>query len=170
MPRTLSTTLQNATQRDDTLPIGLIRMGWATERRVATWDRDIDWDSETWSASGAAIEGEIGPDGGTLLLPIGEDDPWLALEAGEVARGRSIEVYAYYTDPDASPLESDAVLIFSGIMDEANVTGEGGISIRLIESRQAKFFPFNSIGPPVFNHLLGEGTRLQYGPDYVVVN
>lgn len=170
MPRTLSTTLQNGTQRDDTRPIGLIRMAWATERRVATWDQDISWNSEVWSASGAFIDGPIGPDGGVLVLPNGDGDPWLNLEHTEIARGRAIEVYAHYTDFDASPQAADAEMIFKGIMDEANVTRAGAIEIQLLESRQAKVFPASSILPGTYNHLLPKGMHLQWGDQVIVVN
>lgn len=169
MARTLSSIIQNAIDNDDVKTAYLIRMGWATERRIATYDVDISWNSETWEDSGARVEG-ISPAGGRLILPNGEGDPWAALEHSEIARGRTIEIYQWYETISDSPIEADAIKLFEGTMDEAVTTIAGAIQIQFIESQQNKFFPPTSFGPPIHNHLLGKGTKLQYGDSVVVVN
>lgn len=167
MTRTVSTTTQNATAEDVTQPIYLIRMAWDTERRAATWAVDVPWDSEIWSASGAECDG-VDANGGVLILPIGEDDPWLNLVQTEVPRGREITVYEHQTDRTVSPETSDAVEIFSGVMDETVMTHRG-IRISLIEGQTNKVFPPSAINPPIYNWLPSVGTRLIWGHDSVTV-
>lgn len=167
MTRTVSAIVSAAVAQEATKPIYLIRMAWDTERRVATWDSDIVWNSETWAKSGAAVDG-IGQNGGRLILPMGSADPWLALVMDEVPRDRVIQVYEYHTST-ASPSGSDAALLFTGRMDDA-VIDERDIRITLIEGRTNKGFPPTSIGPPTYNHLIPLGSRLFWGPDIVTFN
>lgn len=168
MTRSVSSTTEAAVTVEDTRPIHLIRMAWGTELRAATYARNISWNSETWSASGAEVQG-VDASGGILFLPNGEDDPWLNLVHTDIARGREIEIYEYHTDKSASPIASDAELIFFGVMDEVSIT-EKGIRIALIEGATNKVFPPTSIDVPDYNWLLPVGSRLFWGPDIVTTN
>lgn len=168
MTRTLTTAVDGAVDLDVTRPIHLIRMGWETERRIATFDANITWNSETWTASGGEAQ-NISAQGGTLLLPVGTGLPWAGLCKDEKARGRSIVVYEYHTDFSVSPRISDADQIFSGTMDDASVTLDG-IRISLREGRKHKKFPPDNIEPPTYNFLLADGQRLFWGPDIVNVS
>jgi len=173
MTRTLSATSTAAIALDHTRPIYLIYMAWDTASplptylRVATWGASISWNSQTWIASGAEIAG-IGANGGRLQLPMGDDDPWLGLVQTQSAVDRAITVYEYHTNFGVSPIASDAVQIFSGVMDGVDIDA-GKITISLIESATNKSFPSTSIGPPTYNWLLPKGTRLFWGPDVVTV-
>lgn len=149
-------------------------MGWDTASplptwlRVATWDTNISWDSQTWIASGVDVRG-ISASGGSLEFPMGSDDPWLSLVQTQVPRGRSVTIYEYHTDFSVSPHASDAVQVFSGVMDDAEIR-YNRIRVGLIESATNKSFPPTSIGPPTYNYLLAKGTRLFWGPDIVTVD
>lgn len=172
MTRTVSSVVAVAVAQDATKPIYLIRMGWDVqspdvERRIATWDQNISWNSETWTASGAAVEG-IGPARARLVLPVGASDPWLSLVQTQVPRDRTVEIYEYHTST-ASPSGSDAELLFTGYMDDASID-EREIQINLIEGKTNKGFPPTSIGPPTYNYLVPAGSRLFWGPDIVTFN
>jgi hypothetical protein len=171
MTRSVPAVVSTAVAQDTTQPILLIRMGWDVqspdvERRICTWDTNISWNAETWTASGATIQGlSIG--GGTLELPNGSDDPWLNLVMTQVPRNRTIQVYEYHTST-GSPSGSDAVELFEGLMDECEIT-DRGIRIQLIEGRLNKSFPHTSIGAPTYNYLLTRGDRIYWGIDVVMV-
>lgn len=165
MTRSVPSEVESAVAQDDTRPIYLIRMGWNTELTVCTYGENISWNMETWTASGASVSG-LDTARGTLVLPIADDGPWLSLVLNEAPRDRLIEVYEYQTDFAASPQASDAVLTFSGFMDEA-VIGKD-IRVSLIESSQYKQWPNSSIDRPTYNYLVPSGQRISWGTDYLV--
>ena len=167
MTRTVSAVYAAAVAQDTTTPVYLIRMAWATEQRICTWDSNIIFNAETWTASGASVDG-LSADGGTLKLPNGDADPWMALVDTESPLDRAISVYEHHTST-ASPAGSDAELLFSGRMDGARITKDG-IQIEMIKGRNNSGFPPTSIGPPIYNYLLTAGTRLFWGPDVITVN
>jgi len=173
MTRTLSSTSQSAIALDHTRPIYLVYMAWDTAsplptyRRVATWGANISWSSQTWIASGVEVQG-ISASGGRIELPMGDDDPWLNLVQTQIPRGREIIVYEYHTNFGGSPIASDAVQVFSGVMDDADIR-YNRITIGLIESATNKSFPPTSIGPPTYNFILAPGTRIFWGNDIVTV-
>ena len=167
MTRSVSAITSAAVAQDATQPIYLIRMTWDTEQRICTWDTNISWNSETWTASGAEIR-DLSGESGTLILPNGEADPWLALVNSEIPLDRAIEVYEHHTST-ASPAGSDAELVFAGYMDGADISGLK-IQIGLVEGRTNKGFPPTSIGPPTYNYLLPVGARLIWGADVITVN
>jgi hypothetical protein len=63
---------------------------------------------------------------------------------------------------------SDAVLVFSGVMDEAQIAGN--IRVSMVESSQAKGFPPTNIDRPVYNYMLTSGQSVRWGNDTLVVN
>lgn len=166
MSRTLSATVSAAVAEETTQPVYLIDMAWDTPVKAATWDTNISWNGDTWIASGLHVTG-LSANGGSLIMPKGDSDPWLALVMGEIPRNRTISVYEYHTDFTVSPNVSDAQLLFSGYMDGAVI----GTSIRvtLIESAIKKAFPPTDIDRPIYTHLLSSGTVLRYGNDVVTV-
>ena len=167
MTRTVSATISTAVAQPVTKPIHLIRMGWGTEVRAATWGQNISWNSETWTASGLEVTG-LDANGGTLTMPASLSDPWLALVVGEKPINRTIQIYEHHTNMTVSPHVSDAVLVFSGYMDEAQI-GQN-IRVTLIEGTQRKGFPAGRIDRPTYNYLLPPGSRIQWGYDIVMVN
>lgn len=172
MTRTVSSTISTAVAEDVTQPVYLIEMGWDVaspdvNRYIATWDQAITWNSITWAASGADIR-SLDASGGSLRLPNGDADPWLSLVNTQVPRGRAITIYEYHTNRATSPHTSDATLLFSGLMDDAEVTTKG-ITIGMIEGLQNKAFPIGAIDSSVFTNLLASGQRLYWGPDLVLV-
>jgi len=171
MTRTVSGIISTAITQDVTTPVYLIRMGWTIQspditRRIATWDTQISWNSELWEASGAKID-RMDANGGTLKLPNGDTDPWLDLVMTQVARGRLIQIYEYQTST-GSPSGSDAVELFSGIMDAATIDRKG-IQITFIASLLNKTFPHTSINTADYPWLLSEGDRIYWGPDVIRV-
>jgi hypothetical protein len=172
MTRTLPAAVSAAIAEDVTRPIYLIHMAWDVSspdvgRYIATYDSPISWNSITWAASGAEVT-RLGAGGGSIRLPNGDDDPWLDLVSTETPRGRAVEVYEYHTDFTASPHDSDATLLFSGIMDGSEVTLKQ-IEIDFIDSLRYKKFPNTSIDAATFTHLLAAGSRIYWGPDVVLV-
>jgi len=167
MTRNVGATIESASEQAVTRPIHLIWMDWDTPRRIATYDANISWDSQTWTASGAECQ-SISPQGGTLLLPIGTGLPWVGLCKDEKARNRAILVYEYHTDFEASPRVSDATQVFAGTMDDVSATLKG-VRITLREGRKHKKFPPGNIEPPTYNFLLATGQRLFWGPDVITV-
>ena len=166
MTRTVSATISIAVAQETTRPIYLIRMGWATPVLVATWDQTITWNAETWVASGLTVSNLSGS-GGTLDMPNGDTDPWLALVMGEIPRNRTIQIYEHHTNYTVSPAVSDAVEIFAGYMDETTIGNS--IRMNLIESATKKGFPPTSIDRPTYTYLLPSGLRIQWGNDVVTV-
>jgi hypothetical protein len=167
MTRTTSATTNAATNAFATRPIHLVRMGWATEVRSCAYDINLTWNSEVWSASGLEIQG-LDRNGGTLVFPNGNSDPWLALVTGEIPRGRTITIYEHQTDFTVSPNQSDATVLFAGEMDECTIGDR--IKIKLVESSTNKTFPPTSINTDTYTHLPDIGTRIQWGIDTVTVN
>lgn len=159
MSRTLPAVVSTAIELDATAPVYLIEMGFSTAIRAATWDEDISWNSQTWSASGAMIKG-LSASGARMRLPTGEGDPWLALVLNENVVGKSISIYEHH--------DTDAVLIFTGVMDELTITSS--IDIRIIESSRAKAFPALSADQPTFTHLMTSGDTIVWGNEVITVN
>jgi hypothetical protein len=171
MTRTVSATISAAVAENTTQPIYLIRMGWTAaspdiNRRIATWGADLSWNSETWEASGADVK-RLNAGGGTLTLPNGDNDPWLALVTAQIPKGRTIDVYEYHTDFTASPITSDATILLSGVMEDCEITQEV-ITISFIEGLLNKSFPISSIDPTVYTNLISAGNRIYWGPDIVL--
>ena len=164
--RTLSATITSAVAQDVTQPIYLLRMGFSSELTVATWGADINWNGETWSASGIAVK-RLGIKSGSIEFPLADDGPWLSLLLNEGARERAITIYEYHTDLSASPQVSDAVAVFTGIMDGVRITDRAIVEV--LESTTAKRFPHTSIDRPVYNYLPVSGSRITWGTDYLVV-
>lgn len=167
MTRPVSATITTAVAQNTTRPIYLVRMGWDTEVRSATYGAAIDWNSETWAASGIRIS-NLDSNGGVMDLPNGAGDAWLNLVMTEVPRERTIEVYEHHTNYTVSPAVSDATLIFSGYMDETQIGNS--IRVALVESSTKKRFPPGRIDRTVYTHLLPVGEKIQFGGDQVVVN
>ena len=167
MTRSVSATISTATAQETTRPIYLVSMGWATPVYAATWDQNISWNAITWIASGLNIPNLDG-NGGTLELPLGDADSWLSLVLTEIPRGRTVSVYEYHTNFTVSPNVSDATLLFSGFMDNAQISNN--IRIGMIEGATKKVFPPTWIDRPTYTYLLTPGTRIQWGDDTVIVN
>jgi len=167
MTRTVSATVSTAVAQETTRPIYLIRMDWDTEVRAATWGANLSWNAETWIASGIRIT-SLDMNGGVMEMPMGDADPWFALCMDELPRGRAISIYEHHTNYTVSPNLSDAVLVFTGVMDE--FTANNVIRVRLIESATNKTFPFTSIDRPTYTYLLPSGTRITTGTDVIIAN
>lgn len=167
MTRTVPANVTAAIANETTKPVYLIRMGWDVEVRAATWAASISWNAETWVASGINIR-TLDMSGGLMEMPVGDSDPWMALALGEIPRERAIQIYEYHTNLAVSPMVSDAVLVFAGVMDEMTLTDK--LSIRLIEGATNKAFPFTNIDRPTYTYLLAAGTRLAWGTDVITVN
>ena len=172
MTRTVAATTTAAVAQETTQPVYLIRMGWDVqspdvERRVATWDTDISWNSETWTASGAKIQ-SINARGGSLMLPNGDADPWLDLLVNQGCRGKTLQIYEYQTST-GSPAGSNAEELFQGTMDASQITNKA-IKITFISSLLSKTFPHTTINNDDYPYLLSTGARLYWGPDVIRVH
>lgn len=165
MSRTVSSTIQSAIAQDATRPIYLIEMDFSTTSYAATWDAVISYGGNSYVASGIEIGG-LSATGATMRMPTGADDPWLALILNEGTRGRAIRIYEHHYDSTASP-QSDAVLVFSGIMDMVTITDK--IIVKIIEASRAKAFPALSVEETTFTHLLQSGTTITWGQNTLTV-
>ena len=164
--RTVPSTVSQAAAKDATQPVFLVRLSFATENRAATFDTNIAWNGETWVSSGIEVQ-NLTKAKCMLEFPIGASDPWLSLVLNDGTRGRAIQIYLHYTDDTLSP-QADAVLLFTGVMDEAVITDV--IKLVCIESSQVKKFPPDSVDTPTFTNLLKSGDRIDWGIDAIVVN
>jgi len=165
MSRTTNTTILTAIAKDATRPAYLIRIGFATEKRAATWDSDISFNGETWTASGIEV-GNLSRASVSLDFPLGDGDPWMALFHAENARGIVVNIYQHYTDLTSSP-QTGAILMFTGIMDEAVMTDKIKVSVQ--EKSRVISFPPDSVGPPKFTHFLQSGTTITWAGDTLKV-
>jgi hypothetical protein len=147
-----------------TRPAYLLRLAFEnespqTDMLACTWDADISWNAETWSASGVEVK-NLARAAATLEFPIGENDPWLTPIMAGGTRGRAIQIYQHYTDLTASP-QAWAVLMFTGVMDSAVITDK--IRVSAMEKARATSFPPESIDQPKFNHFLTSGSIIVWG-------
>jgi len=165
MSRVSNPTVTAAVALNHTSPKYLIQMGWSTVTRIATWETSISWAGETWAASGANIRG-LKTTGGTLVLPNDDDDGWAALVLSEGQQGRTISIYEHHTDISVSP-QTDALLIFSGEMDQATIGRE--VMITFIASSREMRFPHTKIDSTVYTHLLRPGQVLEVGGSTLVI-
>ena len=170
MSRTLPGTVSGAIVKAATRPAYLLRFSFSSaspmvETLVATWDSNISWNGETWLASGVEVK-NLSRTAASITMPTGTADPWLAILAADGFRGRQVQIYMHYTDLTASP-QAGAVLVFTGIMNEANITDK--ISLSVQEKSRAISFPPESMGPPKFNYFLQSGTTIEWAGKTVVV-
>lgn len=165
MSRTLPSTVSSAITSVTTKPIYLIHFGFTPAKYAATFDEDITWNGQTWSAGGVEVS-RLTLRGATLTLPAGADDTWLSTIMAQGARGKAINIYEHHTDTTASP-QTDAVLVFSGVMDAVNIGNR--IQVNVLESSQSKVFPPSSVDESVFTYLLSSGQKISWGPDIITV-
>jgi len=166
MARTLPSAVSAAVASPNTQPIYLVEMGWSATTYSATWNAAITWNGETWAASGIAVS-RVSSSRATIELPNGDADAWAALVLGETPRGRTINIYEYHTDKTVSPHAADAVQIFGGVMDEADIADV--ISVECIPAPRVRQFPHTSIDPSTYNYLLTPGQVIRSGGQTVTV-
>ena len=166
MSRSLSSTIGSAIESLQTSPVYLIQFGFDPVVRIATWDSNISWNGQTWVASGVDVS-RLSSRGASVTLPNGDTDPWLARVSTDEVRGGAFIVYEYHTDTASSP-QSDAVLVFTGIMDGVTISDD--IKLSVIGSTQARTFPPDSVDASVFTHLLTSGEQIEWANDVIVVN
>lgn len=165
MSRTLPSTVSSAITSATTKPIYLIQFGFSPAKYAATWDSDITWNGQTWSAGGVDVS-RLTMQGATLSLPTGADDTWLSTIMAQGVRRKTINIYEHHTDTTASP-QTDAVLVFSGVMDAVRIGNR--IQITVLESSQSKVFPPSSVDESVFTYLLSSGQKISWGSDTITV-
>lgn len=167
MSRTVPATVASAIAAETTQPVYLLEMGYSATVRAATWDADIVWSGSTWESSGIRVR-SISARSATIEMPNGDIDPWLSLILNEGTRDITLRIYQHHTLATASP-QSDAVLVFSGLMDETDISDDG-ITVRCVESSQRKTFPPTAVDESVFSYLMTSGDRIIWGNDVVTVN
>lgn len=166
MSRTVSATISSAVEKAATAPVYLIEILFdeGTEH-IATWDADISWNGQTWVKSGVQITG-VSAAGARMVMPTGTSDPWMSLILNYGARDTAINIYEHHTDATASP-QSDAVLVFTGIMDAVDIGNK--MVVKIIESSRAKAFPALNAEPNKFTHLMKAGDTIIWGSDVITV-
>jgi len=171
--RTLSATVTSAIAQTTTQPKYLVMLGFTSGTvYAATWDTDVAWGiglspEPTWLSSGIEVS-NLNTNGAQLVMPNGDADPWLSLVLNDGTRNAAVSIYQHVYNVAASP-QADAVLVFTGIMDEANIEDER-ILVSVIAQSQAKRFPPGLIDAPTFNYLPTAGTTITWGADKIVVN
>ena len=119
----------------------------------------MTWNSETWSASPVSVA-SLRPNGGGLEFPNADGEPWRDLVLGEGTRDITCKVYQRYTDTTVSPWATSAKLIFSGILDEADIGPK--VRVTMIEAATARKFPPDVVDVTVFSQLHQTGDEVTF--------
>ena len=170
MSRSLDAPIGTAIVKAATRPAYLLRLAFengspAADMLAATWDSDISWNGETWSASGIEVK-NLSRAACTIEFPLGENDPWAAVIRSGGVLNRSVMIYQHYTDLSASP-QAGAELMFTGILDQAVWSDK--IVVPAMEKSRVTSFPPESIDQPKFNYLLTSGTVIVWGGGILTV-
>ena len=172
MSRTLPAPVTAAIAKAATRPAYLLHILFTAdgasptiERRAATWDSAINWNGQTWAASGIDVK-NLSRSACNIEFPLGESDPWLALILANGVRGFTVNIYQHYTDLAESP-QAGAVLMFTGIMDASVFTDK--IIVSAQEKSRVTSFPPESVDQPKFNYLLTSGSVIVWGGGILTV-
>ena len=172
MSRNLPATVSTAIAKAATRPAFLVHLLFTAtgasptiERRAATWDSDIPWNGEIWSASGIEVK-NLSRTACTIEFPLGENDPWADLIRDNGVLGFAVSIYQHYTDLAESP-QTGAELVFIGEMDDAIWTDK--ITVPAQEKSRVTSFPPESVDQPKFNYLLASGTVIVWGGGILTV-
>ena len=165
MSRTLPSTVSSAITATATRPVYLVEFAFTPTIYAATWDANISWGGQTWLAGGVEVS-RLTPRGATITLPTGASDTWLSTILAQGCRGKAVTIYEHHQDTAASP-QTDAVKIFSGIMDSVNI-GEK-LQVTVVEASQSKVFPPSSVDENTFTHILSSGQKIAWGNDTITV-
>lgn len=158
MPRTVPSAVLTAAEAAVTTPGYLIEIQTPTPLRYTT-RATLTYDSKTWSG-GARVESLPTTPGGevTLVLP-NADGALGALILGDVFGDTPALIYVI---SEAAP--TAAVLIFSGVVDEASDIGLMTCTLTLSDTAAAaSSVPDVVIGPPLCNHLIPSGAVIVWG-------
>ena len=167
MSRTLPTTVASAVQLTATQPKYLLDLAFSSGTvYAATWGADVSYNGQTYVSSGLEVS-RLNDSSATLKFPNGTSDPWLSLVLNDGTRGVAISIYSHQYDATASP-QSDAVLVFTGIMDEADISDED-VTVKVIAASAAKRVPPTPIDQPTFTYLPQAGTVISWGNDKLTV-
>jgi hypothetical protein len=167
MSRSLSAHLDTATTATTTEPWHLVQIGTLrlTDGPTTTWG------GYTWLGyAGVSVDGQ-GSDGtgqhrGIVTLPNHD-----GAIGGMVLAGGADDVVCgiwqvYGPGPHAA---SDAALLVDGVVDDARLVGEWAELSYVSLGADARQLPRLRIAPPTFNHLLPEGTVLEWGGMQITV-
>jgi hypothetical protein len=157
MPRTLSGTIESEVALPITQPGYLVFLGFTPELRYATRET-IVYNGYTWSAGFGVGVSSVTDDAAVITLR-NHDNSASALVLNHTLANVLCEVYMEYGD--------DAVLLFSGTLDSAQVGTRVTLKARgMVTSKKA---PNAYIAYPIFNHLFPAGTKIQWGLDTLVL-
>jgi hypothetical protein len=170
MSRSLPAPIGTAIVKAATRPAYLLRLALengspATDMLAATWDSDILWNGETWSASGIEVK-NLSRTACTIEFPLGENDPWAAVIRASGVLNRAVSIYQHYTDLAESP-QAGAELMFTGVMDQAVWSDK--ITVPALEKSRVTSFPPESVDQPKFNYFLTSGAVIVWGGGVLTV-
>lgn len=151
MPRTLSGTITTQVALPVTSPGYLIYLGFTPVLRYAT-RATISYGGFTWTA-GVGIGVSSVTDNEAVITMRNHDNSASALVLNYTLANVLCDVYMEYG--------SDAVLLFSGTLDSADIAER--VTLRARATTLAKKAPNTFISYPTFNHMVPRGTRIQWG-------
>lgn len=151
MPRTVSATIDTAVSKTITEPNYLLELGFSPMLRYAAL-RTVNWGGYLWSASGLAVQ-SVDVESANFSLR-NHDNALSAIVLGSNLHNISCKIYQHY--------DSDAELIFSGTLAAAPQIGPRVELSAQYQGHSSKY-PSGQIVAPLFNHLMPQGTEIQFG-------
>ena len=162
--RTLSIPTGNAVAATITQPGYFVRLGFDTIVRLSSRGTQ-SCDGQTWTGgrlgkiSGLNWDGK-GQQSCTFEI-VNTDLAYSALVLNEGVADRTAEIWKFYGD---NPAAGDPVMVFDGVMDEANIAADKVTITAVGENTRTLYSPRRFIGPATgFNHLMPAGTKLSWG-------
>lgn len=170
MARTLSALLTTETATTVTAPAYLIEIGWTPTLRLSTRG-ELYYEGNAYTAGSANVERLETLRGGALAATISlgnTDDVAGAIILGSDLTAIDVTISLLYGDGPFSA--GDALQVFAGVIDSADITPLR-ITLDCVSEGRAKMTgPRLYCQPPTFNHMPPPGTKLLWGGETYVLN
>ena len=159
--RTLSTTTSTEVAKVITQPFYVAYLGFPAPVRLSTRGA-VTWNSQTWLEEDLKIQALSTSKGAILsgaLRIANHTNTYSSLILNNGVANRICKIWALY---GAGPYSAgDAVLLFDGVMDGADI----GVYVKIqitSQSLRTSFVPRFTCAPPVFNHMPPRGTVITW--------
>lgn len=121
--RTLTGAMDSAVASTVTAPAYLVEILWTTPLRVVTAGQLTAWNSRTWVPYAFTVSGVAqAKEDAKVSIKIGNTGLEIsALVLSEGAAGQRVKVWQFW---GASPATADPVLVFSGLLDGADIADD----------------------------------------------
>ncbi len=170
MSRALSTRLTSEVAGVVTAPFFLIQIGWSPVSRLSTRG-PVSYGGYTWAGGSASLHSLQGLPGGALQgqISLGNtDDAIGAVVLSTDLTAVPVTIWMLYgSEPFTA---GDALQVFSGVIDGAELTPTRVTLDLVSEGRRNLTGPRVYCQPPLCNHMPPPGTRITWGGDTYVLN